>query len=254
MNKGPLPILLIISALFTIALYYSEIIQKPFHAVLTFSKSAYHDTLESIQDTIDEHFYQQETIRSLKQELADYSQEHLILSQLRTENRRLLMLSHSKLSTDPRVELVRVLSYARFGDNNKFLLEAGDLEASRSYGLVYDDIAAGIAVMSDQRALALLNGDPKCTYAVFVGEKNAPGIVHGNNSNTLTVKFIPTWIKIHEGDDVITSGLDNLFFYGMKVGKVLSVTRSEGYQSAVIKPYYLPDQPDYFYLIRTFAP
>lgn len=254
MNRGPLPTLLLVVALFGVALYYSEVIQRPFQTVLAFSKSAFHDTVERVQDTIDEHFYQQETIRTLKSRLADYRNEDLILSQLKIENKRLLRLSHSKLSVDPRVELVRVLSYAKFGDNRKLLLEADDLDPAKSYGLVYKDLAAGIAVSSQHRPLALLNGDPKCTYAVFVGEKNAPGIVHGNNSDRLVVKFIPTWIEINEGDDVITSGLDNLFFYGLKVGKVLSITLSEGYQSAIIKPYYLPDQPDYFHLIRQFAP
>jgi len=254
MNRGPLPTLFLIVALFGVALYYDDIVQRPFHAVLAFSKSAYHDTVETIQSTIDEHFAQQATIQELSSQLKHYEQEHLLLTQLRSENRELLRISHSKLASDPNVELVRVLSYAKFGDNRKLLLQMDDFDPSRSYGLVFNDLAAGIAVSSDHQPLALLNGDPKCTYAVFVGKKNAPGIVHGNNSDTLMVRFIPTWISIKQGDEVITSGLDNLFFYGLKVGKVLSVTRSEGYQSAVIKPYHLPDQPSYFHLIKQFAP
>ena len=148
-----------------------------------------------------------------------------------------------------KVTLARTLSYAKFGDMRKVWLEMPDYNASRVYGLVYDDMAAGIVVASRDQPLALLNGDPKSTYAVFVGTTMAPGIVHGRNSDTLVVKYIPTWIRVAEGDEVVTSGMDNLFFRGLRVGTVLSVTLAQGYQSAVIKPYYNAEDPTYFHVI-----
>lgn len=254
MNRGLFPTLLLVAGLFGVAIFYNEVAQRPFHAILTFTKSAYFDTVESIEATFNEHFYQKETIKTLTQQLKTYKSEHLLLLQLQNEHKNLLKANESDLILDANVELVRVLSYAKFGDDRKLLLQMDDFNRSRTYGLVYNEQAAGIVVSSNQQPVALLNGDPKCSYAVFVGDKNAPGIIHANNSKNLVVKFIPTWIPIHKGDEVITSGLDNLFFYGLKVGRVLSVTLSEGYQSAEIQPYYLPDQPDYFHLIKQYVP
>ena len=250
MNKELIPTLVLILGLFSGALFYSETVQKPFLALLTFTKTTYHDTVENIQNRIDEHFFQKKSIRSLNRQLEQYNKEHLVLKQLRAQNRDLFLANNSSLIGRPGVDLVRVLSYAKFGDNRKLWLQMDDFNSSKVYGVVYNELAAGIVVPSHEQPMALLNGDPKCSYAVFVGERRAPGIIHGNNSDTLTVKFIPTWIPIHKGDEVITSGLDNLFFYGLQVGKVLSVTLSQGYQSAIIKPYYLADQPNYFHVIK----
>ena len=100
------------------------------------------------------------------------------------------------------------------------------------------------------KPLALLNRDIKSAYSVYIGKNHAPGIAHGNNDQHLIVDFIPTWYDIKKGDEVITSGLDNIFFKGLKVGRVLSVTSSQGYQNAVIEQYYKDNEPSYFHMIR----
>ncbi|MDO8260610.1 MAG: rod shape-determining protein MreC, partial [Candidatus Magasanikbacteria bacterium] len=87
-------------------------------------------------------------------------------------------------------------------------------------------------------------------YSVFVGDNKAPGIAHGNSAENLIINFIPAWFLIEVGDEVITSGLDEIFFKGLKVGTVLSVTKSQGYQSAVVEPYYKANNPNYFYMIK----
>ena len=249
MNKELIPTLVLIFALFGGAYYYSETVQAPFVSILNTFKTAYHDSVEGLGNLIDEHFSQQETIVAQRERIAALEKEHLVLQQLRSEAKEFFKLQNSSLEPGPRVTLVRTLSYAKFGDTRKVWLEMEDFNSSRVYGLVCNDIAAGIVVASRHQPLALLNGDPKSSYAVFVGEHHAPGIVHGNNSDTLVVKFIPTWIPVTQGDEVVTSGLDNLFFRGLKVGKVLSVTLSEGYQSAVIEPYCRADNPGYFHVI-----
>jgi rod shape-determining protein MreC len=123
-------------------------------------------------------------------------------------------------------------------------------DPSEVYGLVHKESVAGIVVLQDGRPMALLNGALKSSYAVYVGENKAPGIVHGLNSKELIVEFIPTWIDIKEGDEVLTSGLDNLFFPGLKVGRVISIEQSQGYQNAIIAPYYNPSNPSYFHVIK----
>lgn len=249
MNKGLLSFFIIFIALLGGAIYYTNSIQAPFISLSNSIQAAYFNTIESISSTIDEHFYQQEHIKKLKEELAEYDHNHLVMQQLSSELNSLYHENNSTIKTDPKVELVRAISYVKFSDINKLWLEMQDFNSSKIYGLVYKDSVAGIVIAKDTKPIALLNGDIKSSYAVFVGEEDAPGIAHGNNDNTIIVNFIPSWINIKVGDEVISSGLDNLFFKGLKVGKVLSIKKSQGYQSVVVDPYFKSKGPRYFYVI-----
>ena len=172
------------------------------------------------------------------------------MRQLASEINDLFALNQSKLSTNPKVQLIRTNSYQKFGNLNRIWLDVDDYNSSRIYGLTYKEFVAGIVIEEKGKALGLLNRDIKSSYAVYVGNNKAPGIAHGNSSKNLIIKFIPTWFIINIGDEVTTSGLDKIFFKGLKVGKVLSVTSSGGYQNAVIEPYFKSNNPNYFYMIK----
>lgn len=231
------------------SVYFSSPIQKPIVGILNTITSTWSDFTTGISNKIDEHFRQQAAIIALRKETELYRQSHLVSHQMATEFNALLAENNATFHYDPRVALVRAISYASFGDMNKLWLHMDDFNASRLYGLIYNEKAAGIVTQREGRPLALLNGDYQCTYAVFIGENKAPGIVRGQNSDTMLVQYIPTWVSIAVGDEVVTSGLDNLFFTGIKVGKVRSIAITGGYQSAVIEPYYRGDDPDYFHVI-----
>lgn len=251
MSRGLFSFLSVFIALFLGALYYTDTIQKPLISSLNYIKSNYIDSIEFIENSINRHMFQAKHIELLEDSLQKYENNHLVMQQLASEISDLFEENHSTLKTDPRVDLVRTISYEEFGDLNRVWLEVNDYNSSKVYGLVYKELVAGIVVSKNGRALGLLNKDVKSSYAVFVGPNQAPGIAHGNNSKYLVVKFIPSWFIINEGDEVITSGLDQIFFKGLKVGKVVSVTKSQGYQNAVIDPYYLANDPNYFHIIRS---
>ena len=251
MNREVLAIFLLFVALFGAVLLFSTGLQSPILSLTNSIKTSYHNTTSNIGQSYDEHFHQQESIIKLRKKLALYEESHLLLHQVATELNALFVENNSSFKVNPKVELVRTISYAKFGDINRVWIDTPPFDASKVYGLVHKENVAGIVIMKEGRALALLNGALKSSYAVYVGKNEAPGIVHGLNSDTLIVEFIPTWIKIKEGDKVITSGLDNLFFPGLKVGKILSVEQSQGYQNAIIEPYYKASNPDYFHLIKS---
>lgn len=250
MNKGLLGFFTMFTALLVGALYYTNVIQAPFISALNNIKSNYHASTQFIQKQIEKHFFQASHIDELNEKLKKYENNHLVIQQLSSQINDFFIENNSTFSVDPRVELVRTLSYQKFGDLNRIWLEVDDYNASRVYGLVYQYLVAGIVISNEGRALGLLNRDIKSSYAVYIGEERAPGIAHGNSAEHLVVKFIPAWHHIKKGDEVITSGLDEIFFKGLKVGKVLSVTSSQGYQNAVIEPYYKANDPNYFHIIK----
>lgn len=250
MNKELFSFFIIFIALLMGALYYTNTIQGPFISVLNSFKSSYHDSVQSAQDSIDKHFFQAQQIEDLKEDLSKYENNHLVMQQLASEVSNLFSLNHSNLKSFPKVQLTRTISYEKFGDLNRLWIEVEDYNSSKIYGLLFKEIVAGIVIPKNDKPLALLNKDIKCSYAVYVGEFNAPGIAHGNNKKNIVVEFIPSWFKINIGDEVSTSGLDNIFFKGLKVGRVLSITKSQGYQNAIIEPYYNSNEPSYFHIIK----
>lgn len=250
MNKELFSFLFIFISLLVGALYYTDAIQSPLINTTSSLKKIYHQTIETIEEGFSKHFYQAQKIIDLREKLHNYEKNHLVMQQLASEVNDLFKENKSSLKTNPEVELVRTISYEEFGDFNRLWIDVKDYNASKIYGLTYQEIVAGIVIAKNNRPLALLNRDIKSTYSVSIGTALAPGIAQGNNSENLIVKYIPAWFIIKEGDEVITSGLDQIFFKGLKVGKVLSTTKSQGFQTAVILPYYIANDPSYFHMIK----
>lgn len=231
------------------ATFFSATLRAPLLSLLQTVNGAWIDLTSAVADRYHEHFYQRDMIRKLRSEVELYRKAHLVSHEMAIEFNALLAENNASFHYDPRVALVRAVSYANFGDINKVWLRMDDFNASRLYGLIYNEKAAGIVTERDGRPLALLNGDYQCTYSVFIGPDKAPGIIRGQNSNRMLVQYIPTWVSISVGDEVTTSGLDRLFFAGIKVGVVRSISLTGGYQSAIVEPYYTGTDPDYFHVI-----
>lgn len=250
MNKGLISFLFTVLVLFLSAIYYSDAIQTPFISSLNYIKSSYHNTVEYTSEIFYTHFAQAKHINELENKLLQYEENHLVMQQMASELNDLFHENSSVLISNPAAELVRTISYQKFGNLNRVWLEINDYNSSKIYGLAYKELVAGIVISEKGKPLGILNTDVMSTYAVTIGSNEAPGIAQGTNKENLMVKFIPSWIDIKAGDEVKTSGLDKLFFKGLKVGRVLSCTKSQGYQSAVVEPYYRANNPNYFHIIK----
>lgn len=214
-------------------------------------KTTYLNIKESIANSIDRHFDQAETIEKLKKENEVLKQETLMLSGFANEIVELGKFKAYEKGYSPKLAVARVTAYAKLPYFQKLWVDFDDYNASKIYGLLYNNKTAGIIAGGEKgSALALLNGDPKCSYAVYVGQQKAPGIVIGKNSREMVVKYIPSWMNIAVGDEVMTSGLDGIFFAGIKVGTVKDVKTVHAYKEAVIEPYFNTLNPSYFYVIE----
>ncbi|MDQ1298483.1 MAG: Rod shape-determining protein MreC [Campylobacterota bacterium] len=249
MNKQRFTLTLFFVGCVSGALYFSPFLQAPFLKLSQIVKLAYLNQIQSFDQFVAEHLNQKNTILKLQRENRYYERKLLTMHQVADEYGNLLREQNSSIKTLPAVSLVRTISYVRMGDPHKLWLEMDDFNPKMVYGLLYRGYTAGIVVSEHKRPMALLNGDIKSTYAVSVGSSMAPGIVRGNNERHLIVDFIPTWVPIAVGDEVVTSGLDQIFLAGLHVGKVISISKASGYQSAVLEPYFYAKKPTYFHII-----
>jgi rod shape-determining protein MreC len=207
---------------------------------------------EQINFNIKSFFDQSQKIKNITKENIELKKYKLLNKALKIELDTIK--THNMLNNNYTHDIknVKVLSYVALNDFTKVWLDI-DKNDSKIEGLIDNNFSAGIVINKNNQSQALLNGNKKSHYAVYVGKNKAPGITHPNteDKSLLTIKYIPLWIKININDEVITSGMDNIFFEGLKVGKVLQIITKQDSQEAIIKPYAKVLRKRYFQLYRS---
>lgn len=246
--KSKILFVILIGALALGSLYKGEIFSKEVVNLNGSIVKMYDDGIKFIVNKVNEHFRQKEEIISLRTQNAELEKSAVLLASFAKELNEILIDKNSSIY-EPKIQLVRALSYVNISDYNKIWLDKfDDFNSSKIYGLIYQGKSAGIVISKDDRPMAILQNDPKNIFAVFVGNEKIPGIAHGNK-NGLLIKFIPQWLHPKEGDEVYTSGLDGIFFSGVPVGKVTKVIEESLYKSVLVEPYVKVDIPSYLYAV-----
>ncbi|MDX1808440.1 MAG: rod shape-determining protein MreC [Sulfurospirillaceae bacterium] len=245
MNK--IKLLFVLVLLIYISTNYTDIGRKYIMGLNHFVLTSYLNTKEKIKEKINEHVSQQHTIIQLREK--NKKLEKSALLSIAFAGKLNAILADNNLSVyKPSVKMIQAISYANLNDYNKVWLDYKDFNKSKIYGLLYQGYAAGIAVAKDSNPLGLLLGDSKCIFSVYVGKKKIPGVLQGNKKDIL-VKYIPLWMNPKIGDEVLTSGLDNIFFQGVRVGKVVEVVKEESSKTLIVQPYVNVKIPTYLHII-----
>jgi len=249
MNKK----LLIFLAIITISLSFVFNIDRFINnklSVLNNSISSYYlETLISVQSTISKYFNQLEYIDQLKIQ-NDQNQKYQTLYNIELNKFREIerFQQNKTLEDEYNLTKVKVLSYYKFTDHSKVILDLKDTKDNIKPLISYDGYSAGIIITKENQSVGYLNHNNKCNYAVYIGNRNAPGITSGmNQDGFLKIKFIPLWQKVQIGDEIITSGMDNIFPIGIKVAKVISIEKNENTKKVLALPYIISLQQRYFY-------
>ena len=218
-------------------------------------KLSYIDKVIGISTSVEKYFNQASTIEALRIE-NDELKEYKILytttqKQLNTIKEFVITMDEDESKAN--INLTKVLSYINFNDFTKVWLDQKK-EDDSILGLITEEYAAGIVVNENGKSVALLNGNKECSYAVFIGEDKVPGIItSSNDGKNLLIKYIPIWSEIKIGDEVITSGMDNIFFEGLKVGRIVEENKLPDMRTAVIKPYANVLKKKYFYTYKHYS-
>ncbi len=211
--------------------------------------------------------------KNMTQDLEDKSQSYIFqkesIEKLSRENRilrkRLLEQTHyikqikniydvlPKLSRLPvhNISITETISYVKLNSFSQIILtKPKGLTEETLYGLIQGTVVAGTAQVHNNQLYGYLTSDEKCRFSVFLGKEKAPGIAIGMDTNAMIIKFIPKWHKIEVGDEVVTSGLDDIFFADIPVGVVTKVEIQSSYKVAHIKTYSDIFHPKTFFLIN----
>lgn len=245
--KSKIKFLIIIAYIVFLSFYASDALKKNFLDVSN-SVVAYFDSfLIYSKNLFSEHFNQAKNIAELRAENAKLKEATALLDAFSYELNDLLKNNQAK-NFNPKIKIARALSYAQIGDHSKIWLDFEDFDKNKTYGLILNDKTAGIVINQNDRPLAILQNDPKSVFAVYIGNDKIPGIAKGNGKN-IEVKYIAKWLTPQIGDEVRTSGLDEMFFGGTLVGKVIELIDENIYVTAVVEPAAKITIPSYLYVI-----
>ena len=247
MIKKKFLIILTIALLFVVGVNLNPKAKEITISFLNTLRSNYLYAIQTVKDRISEHFFQAEKIRELREAVKVLSKDSILLTAYRNKLNELL--EENNLSDyNVTLQLVEALSYVRLNEFSKIWLEFPHFDKNRIYGLLYKGYSAGIVVEKYDKPMGLLQNDGKCSYSVYIGEKKIPGVIFGDRDK-MVVKYIPPWFEPKKGEEVITSGLDRIFFEGVKVGKVVRVVDEKSYKSAIVEPYAKVEIPSFFHAI-----
>lgn len=229
---------------------------EPISKFLSPIKEAYQKVTSDTSNAIDKYFFQTDTISKLsiqneilQKQLLD--QSHYI-RQLANIHQTLPSLQQYPVGS---VALAQTISYVKLNSLSQIILsKPKDIVVNKLYGLVHNGVVGGIAKSDGGQFYGYLATDEKCHFAVFVGEGKAPGIAKGTGEELIAIHFIPKWHDIQEGDNVVTSGLDNIFFSNIPVGKVTKIETQSSYKVAYVKPYGDILHPKIFFVLLDARP
>ena len=210
-------------------------------------KNSFSSFVTSVKETYNEYIEQKNSLQNLLEENKYLKDE---IQKIAVKYATCKDLKYFKKVKFPNVVFTQVISYAALPDFTQVYINY-DKPFKVPRGLVYNNLAAGIAVKHySNYSLALLNSNEKTSYTVYIGKNKIPGIFYGKIN---TVKYIPKFKPVKIGDIVITSGLDGVFYQGALVGKVVEVVEKKLYQEAKIKLFYNDLNPEFFYVVQTLA-
>ncbi len=210
--------------------------------------STYLEIKTTVGQSVTEHFAQQKEIKELRVANRNLENSAEVLSAFASKLNDVLKANEIEKYA-PKVKLIRSIAYVNLNDYYKVWIDYKDFNSSRIYGLLNRGSSAGIVVEKDGNPMALLLGDPKSIFSVFVGEDKIPGVVMGRNKE-VHVNYIPLWMNPKVGDEVTTSGLDGIFFGGVRVGIVTKIIKEELSKTAIIEPYSRISVPSYYHIIE----
>ncbi len=203
---------------------------------------------ENLLNALSIHFNQKRQIEELQQKIKELEPKASLSVAFASKLNHLLKETDLK-TYHPQLYPVQVLGYEHMQDVNRLWIEFPSFKKEKIYGLIYQGFTAGIIRNEAERPLAILQSGKESLFSVFIGKNNIQGIAFGAGE-TIQIRYIPSYANPQVDDEVITSGNDNIFYEGIKVGRVINVEKKDMYKIATVKPYISLKQAQFFYAVE----
>ncbi|MDD2698601.1 MAG: rod shape-determining protein MreC [Arcobacteraceae bacterium] len=251
MNKNIVFLGLMILVLLGYIFNFDKLMSNSFIGATSDIRWSYSSSITIIKDTINSYFNQAQTLENFATQRDKNTHYKILYERAQNELNNLkqdMQIMDSNLSYG--TIYAKAVSYINLNDFSKVILDK-QLPAGKLYPLLTPQgFSAGIVRVYNNLTIGYLNTNEKSNYAVFIGDTNAPGITSGADENGyILIQHIPKWYGIKVNDEVVTSGMDEIFPYGVKVGRVVGTKDLLNTKMAIVKPYAFVTSKRYFYII-----
>lgn len=210
----------------------------------------YYESIIAIESIVEKYFFQLSKIENLTQTSKENQKYKTLYENLQFKYKELSQNNLTDLNSSLELETVKVLRYFNMNDNSVVVLDKEYKDENTINALItFDGYSAGIVKYKQEQSLGYFNSNFKCNYTVYIGKEKATGITNGyDEDGNLLIKYIPKWHNVTLDDEVVTSGMDNIFPVGILVGKVIKIQEDENTKSLLVKPYAKLHKNRYFYI------
>lgn len=251
MNKKIVFVGLMIMVLLAYIFNFDKAMSSQFLSFTLDFRWNYSSYLSSVKNSFNSYFNQAEALQLLESE-QDKNNNYKILYDVSKNELNNLKNNIQIIDTNSSYQTIytKALSYIKLNDFSKVILDK-KLSPGKLYPLITPQgYSAGIVRVQNNLSIGYLNPNEKANYAVFIGSTNAPGITSGmDDYGNILIQYIPKWYTIRINDEVITSGMDEIYPYGIRVGKVIGSKVLLSTKMAIVRPYASVVSKKYFFII-----
>lgn len=214
----------------------SQTIAQPFFEASTlFSRQAF-----NLRHQFYDYWNALEKQNELRQQIDELESRLIQEEELRRENARLKQLLGFRDEIKPKSVGVRIVGYGLKPWKKSVMLDKGSQHGlhNRSPLVVSAGLVGRIVDVAPTSAQAIFLTDPDSRVTAMTMNSRAQGMIEGNGTEKLKLRYLNLDDPVEVGEIVITSGVSDIYPKGLRIGRIESVERDPDglHLSATVKP------------------
>ncbi len=125
------------------------------------------------------------------------------------------------------VARIQAFSIDRWSRTMTISKGAGDGIEKDMAAITHLGVVGRVIEVNPHTSRVLLSTDPRSNIEAIVQRTRVKGVVEGNSTNGLTLKYVRELDDVNLGDRIVTSGFSGLFPKGLVVGEVRKIEKGE---------------------------
>lgn len=167
--------------------------------------------------------------QALKEDVRRLKNQNSALMQKESENRRLRKLLDLKAQHEFPSLVAQVIGEDAVGWYRTFFINRGSEDGvlPNMPVTVAEGVVGRVSKSSEGMSQVILITDPNLSVDCRVARTRDRGVLSGSLDRGCVLRYLRLDADVRPGDEVVTSGLDNVFPRGLSIGKVEAVRKSD---------------------------